>query len=260
MAKIKVHPHPGTLSQVLKRKEMTHADAKEATGIDRKTLKRIDRGEEVKQETLQKLATKLGVPVAHFDAPAAESVDVQIEDESPSTNSVMLRKLDAESIAEMLKGANRVRWQLNLHAVDTEARGILEQLDDAVRQFHQYLRIEPHEIDDEEADSLRFQLRRLEQTQHVSSLLERLAHHRFLVLGADYLFWESEEAHYEDTYWTEYKSSRVVLLSVEPHGAQSRRVPVIAGSEPPKFAPDEKTNIFLNGFRLGADGELEVPF
>jgi len=37
MAKIKVHPHPG----------ITQVDARDATGVDRKTLAKIDRGEPI---------------------------------------------------------------------------------------------------------------------------------------------------------------------------------------------------------------------
>src|SRR5450830_471644 len=158
-SEIKVRPYPGTLSELLKKKAMTQVDAAAATGVDRKTLAKINLGGEVKLETLQNLAKKLHVPVVLFDPPTAELVDDEInqdEHEAPWMHSVMLRKLDAQHFAEMLKDAQRIRWQLNLAVVDEKACGFLEEFEDAVKQFHQHLRIEPREIDEDEADSLRF--------------------------------------------------------------------------------------------------------
>jgi hypothetical protein len=88
------------------------------------------------------------------------------------------------------------------------------------------------------------------------------------VLGADYLFWEqsAKEACYDgydesliSGWLQEYKSSRVVLLSVEPFGAQLRRVGVFPGSEPPKFAPQTHppTEVLVNGIFLDYDPQIK---
>jgi hypothetical protein len=64
-----------------------------------------------------------------------------------------------------------------------------------------------------------------------------------------------------------YRSSRVVLLSVEPGGTQSRRAPVFQGSLPPTFAfpnpPGNRSTISVNGVELPTlddDAADDVPF
>jgi transcriptional regulator with XRE-family HTH domain len=263
MAKIKVRPHPGALSDLLKRKSMTEVDAAETTRVDRKTLRKINRGEEVKLETLQKLANNLRVPVHVFDPPATELSD-EVDCEFPWLQSVMLRELDAERLPELLKSAGQVRWLLNLQLVDEKVRGLLEEFEQAVHQFHKHLTIEGHEVDPDELFSLRFQLSRLKKGDDVATLMKRLAEHRLTVLGADYLEWDvsqETEEYYVDLFRHvhRYTSKRIVEFSVESYGAQSRRVEVCLGIEPPKFAPKTHppTDVFVNGVQLETEDGLE---
>ena len=104
MAKIKVRPSRGALSGWLKTKAMTQVEAAKKAQVDRKTLAKIERGEEVKQDTLHKLATRLGIPANSFDPPPATEVTKQ-DDELPSPHglwphvSLMLRELDADGLS-----------------------------------------------------------------------------------------------------------------------------------------------------------------
>jgi transcriptional regulator with XRE-family HTH domain len=261
MAKIKRRPHPGALSSVLKKKGMTQMDAAAATSVDRKTLARIDRGEEVKLETLQKVATRLHQPISAFDPPTTELPHEDDRLFRPWMKSVMLRGLSVERLSELLKSAAQIRWELNLNAVGEKAREFLEKFELTVQEFHQHLTIRYNEIDKNDRNSLRFQLSRLKKGEDVAALMEQFAKHRLTVLGADYLFWDQssdiEEEYGGVRHVDRYGSSRVVLISVEPYGAQARRLDVDVGSEPPKFAP-EQTIVIVDGVRLKPEDAQQI--
>jgi transcriptional regulator with XRE-family HTH domain len=256
MAKRKIRPHRGALAEVLKRQNMTQTDAANASGIDRKTLAKIDRGEDVKEETLQKLARKLSVPTTHFDPPAGSSVDqVDSQPDDPRWLSLTLRKIDAERLGDLLKANGWMNWQLNVHTVDDGIVPLLEQLEDAVKDLHRYLQFEIY--DPEHDASLRLQLDGLKRSKHVVLLLEELAKCGLGILGAEYLAWNSEtetEWHDENLYTIiTYTSRPTAVLSIEGHPVQARRAKVWRGTEPPRFAPDLATIIKVNGVKLERD-------
>src|SRR5262245_11606695 len=119
MAKIKVRARPGALGELLKKRGMTQVDAAKASRLDRKTLARIERGEEVKLETIQNLATRLKVPNSHFLLPAltaksTTSERVHLIDGFASRHVTTLRTLDIEQLSHLLKSANQIRWRLNV--------------------------------------------------------------------------------------------------------------------------------------------------
>jgi len=277
MAKIKVRPHPGALSAWLGKKSMTQVDAKTATGVDRKTLAKIDRGEEVKRETLQQLANGLRVPISFFEPPpAAELTEPSVikltekDDEwGPFTDSlIMLRELNVERLSVLLKTSSKIYWHLNLRSVDEKVFGLLEEFGQAVHQFHEHYRDFGAEV-----RSLDFQLSGLKRGQVVAALMERLAEHCSVILGADYLQWHvsKELEDYESFRFVhDYTSTRILELSIERAGVQSRRVRIFSGEAPPKFAPHTdppETPIFVrvNGVWLDeekkrGDMDDEIPF
>ena len=103
-------------------------------------MSKIDRGEEVKLETLQKVANKLQVTEGYFSHPVA--AEVADDGDVPSTlepGTIMLRKLDWARLEELLEGAEHLRWHLNAHVRDDEARKFLEEFEQAVENFRKQL-------------------------------------------------------------------------------------------------------------------------
>jgi transcriptional regulator with XRE-family HTH domain len=271
MAKIKISPRPGALSELLKKKGMTQMDAFEKTRIDRKTLLKIDRGAEVKLETLQQVANKLQVTEEYFHHfPAAELTDDGGGDPEPGT--IMLRKLDAARLEELLKGAQTVRWHLKAQVRDDASRKFLEEFEQAVENFRKQLKFNIPEAWDGDP-SLRFQLNLLKNADDIAARLEKLADHGVALLGGNYLFWEcsrDEGFHHDYGEWArdDYNSFKTVLLSVEPFGTQSRRAPIHIGKPPPLFAANQSTTVFVNGiqiptsqeFRTSREMDDDIPF
>jgi transcriptional regulator with XRE-family HTH domain len=130
MAKKMVRPRPGALKEALKERGMTQmeAAAREVTGVDRKTLAKIDRGDEVKRDTLEQVANRLRVSLGHFLG--TTEADDKLND--PPAHTVMLRRLNGERLAELLKRVplggqfqsitgDLLEWLLNVQVVDEKA-------------------------------------------------------------------------------------------------------------------------------------------
>ena len=268
MAKKKVRPHPGVLKQLLKEKNMTQAEVAAGGGIDRKTQVKIDRGGEVKLETLQKLADKLKVPVTYFDPPASSSVgDGKSITQFPKDQaeedwkahvwlSLLLRKVDVDDLSEMLlsvSDSERIEWKLNVRTVDDETISLLEQFEDAVKDLCE------HQNDFGVRPSLRRELDELKKTKRVVSLMEELAKHGVAVFGGEYVSWHNEKGFddYAERPYVNYTSNAHVVFSIERHSAHEPRQKVWQGKLPPRFAP-WGTRITVDGRVLVVTAEMKT--
>jgi hypothetical protein len=171
----------------------------------------------------------------------------------------MLRKLDAMRLEQLLLGAERLDWDINAKVRDDQARKFLKDLETAIENFRLDLRRIKGVDRARETLSLRLQLEPRKTADDVAACLERLAGHRFALLGADYLFWKCKITAESDEEWAEwskleYRSSNIVFLSIEPFGTPSRRAHIDTG-EVPSHQPID-TAVYVNGIRLPSEEEL----
>jgi hypothetical protein len=268
MAKRKVRPEMGALSKLLKEKGMTQTDAHAQTRVDRKTLLKIDRGEEVKRETLEQVANRLRTPLKRL-TPETELRDDDHNDKSVNSFQIMgfngtvtLSKINAERLSGLLIPASRIRWEINARFASTfEIRRLLRMFERAVVFLRRNL---PKKRGDDDR-TLRSKLERLSAVDDLDSILKQLAEHRLTILAAEYLFWEQSNeldrrgSLFEDRITAVYyTSSRIVLFSVKPRDTQSRRAWIDHGSLPPKFAHDRSMRILVDGLRLKTKEEYDA--
>jgi len=130
-------------------------------------LSKIDRGEEVKLETLQQVANKLQVPEGHFSHPVPAPADDSEVSSVLEPGTIMMRKLDWARLEELLKGAENLRWSLNAQVRDEATRTLLEDFEQAVENFRKQLDLDvPHAWDGD--PTLRFQLNRLKASDDLA--------------------------------------------------------------------------------------------
>jgi transcriptional regulator with XRE-family HTH domain len=267
MAKEKVRPRPGALNEALKERGMTQWDAADhevGTGVDRKTLAKIDRGDEVKRDTLEKVANRLRVSLGHF----LGTTEADDGFNAPPAHTVMLRRLNGERLAELLKRGGTVEWRLNVQVVDSKAHMLLHELESAVSTLSQASDTAtamkgPKVIRADRGgppvfgDNLSDQLQRLKSFDRLGDILKELHECRLAVLGGDFLYWVQPYGSALNTDESgrqfrllHYRSTRKILLSIEPSSMRSRRVPISPGPQPPKFAPNASTIVKVDGRTL----------
>jgi transcriptional regulator with XRE-family HTH domain len=252
VAKIMDSASPGALFRVASRQNLTRQELAQKAKVDRKTVQKIDEGQPVKRETLEKVANALRVPVEHLKVRTDENVGdlaPHLEVHAAPGN-LLLKKLSAAELPELLQGTGRLHWMLELPAIAPELPPVLEKLEDAVEG----LRVSLNSVNTSPDHTLRSQLSRVGKVGEVAGLLRELHAERIAVLGATYLFWECSRDDTIDFYGrtervAEYNSTQVAALCIDDFGLDSKRVFVLGGRKPPRYAEPGDT-VVVDGVYL----------
>jgi transcriptional regulator with XRE-family HTH domain len=224
----------------------TLTDLKEKTGVDRKTLRAINTGRPVKETTLQAIANKLRVPLAHLLGSTAvdkrEDVSggdaawtMKADNIGPGYCDIKLQRLDVTALRRLASETDEITWFLNIDQMSEELEALLLRLRENLRGwFNHVLGIE---FGPEEQDNLLDQISYLKRSADIDKCVEELAQRKLKISGAIYVVWDKERPRhpYEDYPLPilRYSSRLKAALSIASKEKDNSTARVFKGSEPP---------------------------
>ena len=241
MSKTLITIPEGNLMRVAATKRITTLTAlKEKTGVDRKTLRAIDAGKAVKETTLQSIADKLRVPLAHLCGPTPDkSDDVSGVDvvgfDGCRLREIKLKLLDGTALRSLAGETDQISWFLKIDQISDELEALLLKLKKSLNGlFFHVLTVEDPGMDD-----LENQISQIKTSAGIDEMVEALAHQKMKIYGGTYVFWErrlegTPDPTVSHLLWLAYSSQRIVALCIAPEEKSISTVRVTTGWEPPK--------------------------
>jgi hypothetical protein len=210
---------------------------KEKTGVDRKTLRAINTGRPVKETTLQGIADKLRVPLAHLLGPSTlDEVEKSSDLDTYQYREIKLQRLDAAALRRLAEETDRITWLLKIDQMEESLEATLLKLRESLRGWYLHLL----GIDSEDApDNLLDQISYIKTSADIDKCVEQLAKANLKIYGGSYVLWDKEPWHYPlqqepPTHILSYTSQTRVLLSIAPEDKNNSTVRVATGWEPPQ--------------------------
>lgn len=278
MAKIMVTPQPNVLKKFLRAEGKTSEEVADTLQMGRATLRRINDGKPVKDETLRKVADHLRKPVSYFlserpqDAsPDQSSSKLVIERDfgNFTSASILLRRLDGKDLRSIARNFP-IDWTLRVSKLSSTAA-------DTLRAIENMLFDDQEENSDEIVittpgdnglmstrsgrRSLSSLIERLERTQSFDDLLRQLNEEGVFLLGSNFIYWRCETteeyaggdvAQIIDNYSSEFREKIVVQDS----NVATTRVSVIIGKPPPTRGNENGRIVRVDGSELRDDFDL----
>jgi hypothetical protein len=238
MSKEMISIPEGNLLRVALTKSITTLSAlNEKTGVDRKTLRAINAGRAVKQTTLQSIADRLRIPIAHLQA--SNEAD---QNEGPGRiddyqyREIKLQQLDGAALRKLAGETDEITWFLNIDRISIELESALKNLQKCLKGwfFHLNLANDPDDDNDNLLDAISY----VKTSGNIDETIKELARHKLKIFGGTYIAWQKE-----DTLWNfesgllpvlKYRSQLKAALSIVPEAKNYSTVRAGIGFEPPQ--------------------------
>lgn len=247
MSKEMISIPEGNLLRVAATKGFSNYSAlNEKTGVDRKTLRAINKGKPVKQTKLQAIADKLRIPIEHLlNADKNEEADGSIDE--LQYREIKLQQLDGATLRKIAGKIFNITWFLNIDRMPEELEATLVKLRETLRGWFQRL-FELEFAPPEEQDNLLDQISHIKTATDIDKAIEELARHKLKIFGGTYVTWErSRPRHFQEDHSLpilKYRSRLMATLSVVPEEQTNSTVRVCIGTVPPrKFVESQLVGI-----------------
>src|SRR5262245_44697093 len=181
MKKQMIRARARALEEELRKKDTTQAEFAEELSMDRKTLRAINRGELVKDDTLIKVANKLRIPVQHLQ----ETTEPSSSKDKTDQNLLHLKTARTSDIKGLLSGAVGLKWRLLLDKIENPlSRDLILDFEKTIARWWLDLNTDAER-------TLSEQLERLEMGLEFAceNTLKELKDRSIAILGGEYLYW-----------------------------------------------------------------------
>jgi hypothetical protein len=228
----------GNLLRVAASKGATTLSAlKERTGVDRKTLRLANAGKAIKETTLQSIADKLRVPIAHLTGSSAIEGSDPPRIDSNKYRELKLQRLDAAALRKLAGEHNEIDWLLKFDRISEGLEALLLKLRESLNGWFGHLHHYPdYETGDNLVDAIS-DIKRSADIENCVALLEQ--EHDLKILGGTYVSWESLHGVLDKQKQRilpifRYSSQLVIALAIVPKADSNSTTRVLIGPEPPQ--------------------------
>jgi hypothetical protein len=222
----------GNLMRVAATQSITTLTAlKEKVRVDRKTLRAINAGQPVKETTLQSIADRLRVPLAHLVGPSTPDERKEVlSTDLYHRREITLRRLDATGLRRLVGEGTReliaarvgelgdepfgpefckvvtkrgegiapgkITWLLKIDQMSEEVEALLTKLEKSLDGFFGH--IVQIEFSSEHEINLTEQIARVKTSTDIDRIVEDLAQKKLNIYGGSYVLWEKEVPTFEE--------------------------------------------------------------